>query len=1347
MFSTLSALLAVPAAAEKMTTLQGHVPKQIHQAVLQDRAQANENVSLSLAVQLDDDLLKQTFHQLYGPKAPKAKHFLSSAEFAQKFGLDEKRKKIKEFALAQGLTIDATQDRPESMIVNVSGQVSHVENAFHVRLFHYKDAQGHRFRSPDTDPTIPASLAPHLGHVLGLSTLLGVAHPHIQLRPSPAKPKSATTLSNHAAHPQGLTGSGPPNTLAPSDIKTIYGLDSVSLNGSGQNVALVELDGYNPADVTTYESNFSLPHVPIAFLGVDGSLNKCHGQDCSQQTVGGDPAMTEPALDIEMVEALSPGVAQILFYQGPNSLQGLYDVYNKIATDNSAKVVSTSWGLPELKASSSFLQQENQVFMRMAIQGQSLFAAAGDTGAYDDGGQTQLAVDDPAAQPYVTSVGGTSLSGTLQVHTETVWNNGYVTAISSYIAGGGGYSVIWPIPDYQEGLPDQTAHPFRHVPDVALNADLYNSPYALYVAGSWYGAGGTSAGSPLWAALTTMVNQKRQANGDSPAGFINADLYLLGSGPNYLAFYNDITVGDNGYYQAGTGYDLSTGWGSFQGRAMIDGLVNPNQTPALVITSSAPLQGIVGQSFSAALQAAGGSTPYTWSIASGALPPGLLLDNTGTLSGTPLKAGFFNVTVQVQDHAASQVTQLISIAIALPLGAVQGSVIRSLPDSDHFFYGEPRIVRGPNNKLYAIYEITTRGSPPTDNVYYASSSDNGQTWVEETLATNLYDVDSVSGGCDIAIDASNNIHVVWTGAPSSSTLSSVWYRERTATGWQNVVQLNDPQTTTVEVHMAMDGKNNPHVLWVGALPSQWQKLFYRTRTAQTWQATEEVSTLNNNQFGAFQIYGQIAIDAQDQPHAIWMTLNLITTGAYVGVEYRKRTASGWGPEEQVTPHTLSPASIAIDSTGAPHVSWVDFGLYPHSSLMHRQRTASGWQTADDLFDTDTAHTFFNEAPGIAIDSLDQIHISGGMLPLLAALPNNLVYALRTAAGWQSAVPLNTGSQNSRPNFIGSMGPLANGARPSRPKTGFAFAAYTNDLNYYTSQDLSWDATGSPLIVTTANLPPGTLEQSYSAGLQASGGTPPYSWSLINGSLPDGLFISTSGLLSGTPSTVGSSSFTVQVNDSVGSLASEPLNITVVSTATIPSSAPVILGFDSLPPFVERGANLQLNVSGSWTDLQWTFTPIIGNSSSLSGASASIQAAGHGYSVATKSLTLGLGPLPLSLGAQQITVVAYNGSMASKPYTANFTLVSSDLSTVRVHPSPWRRNLHNGHPVTFDGLPAGSTVKIFAVDGHHVATLSNAAGSAEWSLKNENGSDVASGIYLYLVTSPQGKIHGKFVVIR
>ncbi|MCX5794712.1 MAG: fibronectin type III domain-containing protein [Elusimicrobia bacterium] len=616
-------------AAESRVALRGHVLPLARMATRLGRLPTDENVDLGLVVRLDEDLLNQTLAQLYGPNAPAQKRFLSPAEFARKFDLAAKRQKLKDFAQAAGLVVDAAEDRPESQIVKVSGTAGLVEKAFGVQLQRFRGADGRLFRAHETEPLVPASLAAHLRAVSGLSNLRGVMRPHLRRHQPASQPSGETGISSpRAARPSTLTGTGPSGGLAPANIKTIYGL-SGALTGSGQTVAVIEFDGYRPGDIPLYESQFSLASPPVTFVSVDGQQNLCgpnQDTNCNSVSPASDGGMIEVALDIELLIALAPGVSGILVYTPPNTTAGLLHAYNKMATDNTAKVISVSWGADIDSVGGAALTAESQIFAQLATQGQSVLAASGDCGSYDQpngsGGcitNNGYRVDDPASQAYVTGVGGTSLSGTLSPLsvTETTWNR----LSAGRGAGGGGIAnyvegatTYWPIPGYQSGVAGKYSTVYRNVPDVALNADPDSAPYSICVGGtcndtSYYTTliGGTSAATPLWAALTALANQKLVASGFGVVGFANPSLYQVAGG-SYGSTFNDITSGGNGLsgvYQAGTGYDNVTGWGSFKGDALINAIY------ALSAPASAP------QNFTATTLGTSSIT-WTWDSVAGA---------------------------------------------------------------------------------------------------------------------------------------------------------------------------------------------------------------------------------------------------------------------------------------------------------------------------------------------------------------------------------------------------------------------------------------------------------------------------------------------------------------------------------------------------------------------------------------------------------------------------------------------------------------------------------------------------------------------------------------------------------
>jgi subtilase family serine protease len=204
-------------------------------------------------------------------------------------------------------------------------------------------------------------------------------------------------------------------------------------------------------------------------------------------------------LDADIVMSQVPD-ASILIYVAPNTASGAIDEYRAIVNQDRAQVISISWGLCETDAGWSDARTENNLFKQAAAQGQTVFAAAGDNGSadcYGADGTTALAVDDPASQPYVTGVGGTTLSA-IEPRREAVWNSGGH-------GGGGGISQLWAMPTYQNAVhtttsssPCGTPSGCRQVPDVAASADpdhgytVYCSVPTACGSGGWTAFGGTS---------------------------------------------------------------------------------------------------------------------------------------------------------------------------------------------------------------------------------------------------------------------------------------------------------------------------------------------------------------------------------------------------------------------------------------------------------------------------------------------------------------------------------------------------------------------------------------------------------------------------------------------------------------------------------------------------------------------------------------------------------------------------------------------------------------------------------------------------------------------------------------
>jgi kumamolisin len=515
-----------------------HIPKAAKSFA--DRGALSRNQVLPVMISLElnhEDELDRRLLEVYSPGSVSYRKFVTPEEFHARYApTQEQVEQAQNYLAAQGVT--DLQVNENGYLIEGKASVGALKAAFQAEIRQYKDSTGNMYFAPSSEPRFPQGLRIRAVH--GLSNM--------------------ARFQSFAQKQESIgaqLGSGPSGGFTPQDIRHAYRVPTQT-SGAGQTIAVVALDGYSASDVVSYQKAFGLPSVPLQNVFIDGATGAM-GQEAMETT-----------LDIELVSALAPGAKKIMVYQAPNSAQSVLNLYSRIANDNLAQIVTTSWGGPEQMQSTSFVMAESSIFKQMALQGQTVFAAAGDSGAYGD--QKSISVIDPASQPFVVSVGGTRLyaaGGTYQG--ETTWNNGS----AAQGAGGGGVSALWVQPGWQSGVNTSTnrgSASMRNVPDVALNSDPMTG-YAIFYSGRWVTIGGTSAAAPLWAGFTALVNEKRQINGLRQIGFLNPILYSLGRSARYSSDFNDIRDGStNLYYPAVQGYDNATGWGSFNGQGLFDDL-------------------------------------------------------------------------------------------------------------------------------------------------------------------------------------------------------------------------------------------------------------------------------------------------------------------------------------------------------------------------------------------------------------------------------------------------------------------------------------------------------------------------------------------------------------------------------------------------------------------------------------------------------------------------------------------------------------------------------------------------------------------------------------------------------
>jgi len=582
--------------------------------------------------------------------------YLTTAEFRQRFGATAAQISAVESSLrSHGLAPGAVT--ANGLQIPVSATAGEVAHAFSTSFERVKLASGRSAFANTRRPQFDASVATAILGVIGLDTL---TQPH-PLGNRVADPASGRLTAN----PHVVTGGPQPCSAAVSaapgqyaytadEIASAYKFSSLygaSDEGAGQTVALFELEPNLTTDISAYQSCYGTS-ATVDYIKEDGGAGSGAGEG-------------EAALDIEDVIGLAPK-ATIDVYQAPNNNTGLIDNYTAIVDNDTAKVVSTSWGECESESGSIIINEEGTLFEQASTQGQSIFAAAGDDGS-SDCQTSSLAVDDPASQPYVTGVGGTNMSAIGPPPTQKVWNQ----SSNGAGAGGGGVSISHTMPSYQSGAPSSlnvinshssgtqcgapTGSYCREVPDVSADADPYTG-YLIYYEGSWSGIGGTSAAAPLWAAFTALVNASSYCDG-TPIGFANPVLYKAAA-TGYSSDFSDITSGNNDYtpdgysgglYPAGTAYDMASGLGTPIGSALPQALCSGGTGNTVTVTNPGNQTTTVGTSVSLQIHATDSASGQTLTYSATGLPAGLSISSSGLISGTPTTAGTSSVTVTAKD--------------------------------------------------------------------------------------------------------------------------------------------------------------------------------------------------------------------------------------------------------------------------------------------------------------------------------------------------------------------------------------------------------------------------------------------------------------------------------------------------------------------------------------------------------------------------------------------------------------------------------------------------------------------------------------------------------------------------
>ena len=450
-------------------------------------------------------------------------------------------KTVVDWLTAQGFAVKRADKY--ALSVFASGSVAQIERVFGMKFGRVMFA-GVESTSALIAPSLPAVVA---GPVLAINGL----QPHL-------RPRIHSTIT--PAGPAKLLNNSPPYTV--QEIAKAYG-GSIG-DGTGQTIAIV---------IDTFPASSDL----TAFWAGNSIAQSVNNIEEVQVIPGALPSPSgEETLDVEWSSGMAQSATIRIYATTDLSFVHLDQAYqaiiNDLPTQPDLHQLSLSYGLGEAYWPQGQMQTDDQYFAILAGAGVSVFVSSGDGGSSpglngygDNTGPVQ--VENPASDPNVTAVGGTSL----QLNVST----GVVSSESAWSLGGGGSSQQFARPSWQNGA-DVPSGTFRLVPDVALVADLSTGGYLIF-GGQLYVVGGTSWSAPTWAAICARINQARATTATPPVGLLGPKIYpLLGS-----SRFRDITAGSNGphgIYNAGQGLDLCTGIGVPVIDSLIEALEGDLQT-------------------------------------------------------------------------------------------------------------------------------------------------------------------------------------------------------------------------------------------------------------------------------------------------------------------------------------------------------------------------------------------------------------------------------------------------------------------------------------------------------------------------------------------------------------------------------------------------------------------------------------------------------------------------------------------------------------------------------------------------------------------------------------------------
>jgi len=590
------------------------------------------------------------------PTSPLFHHWLSPEEYGNRFGatlVDVAR--IQGWLAGHGFTVEPVA--AGRRIIVFSGTAVQVAETFHTELHRYAVGDIVHIANAQ-DPQIPRALAPVVSGILSLNDF--------------RRQSAIRSIKNLPAgtHPENTQGST--YYIFPLDFATIYDLNpqyAAGKNGTGASIAIVGRSNINLSDVSSFRSYAALPaNQPTVVL--DGA---------NPGLVSGD--QDESTLDVEWSGGVAPGAAVTFVVAASTATTDGVDLSAQyIVNHKTATVMSTSYGSCEAYMGAGALSFYNSLWQQAASEGISAFVSSGDSGAAgcNSGGSSSgnmTGVNGLCSSPYSTCVGGTEFNegsngssywsasnGTggesaLSYIPEKVWNESGNDGGSGLWASTGGISIAYTQPNWQAGVAGASSNGMRAVPDVALTAASHDG-YLICENGSFWVIAGTSAASPSFAGIMSIVNENKGGTGQGNANPTLYGLLSASSNPFHATpSGNNSVPGVTGFTASGHAYNMATGLGSVDANLLVHvwpGSNAPAQGVTLKpsVTSESLLPG-KSATFTVAVTGTGG---FAGSVAlTATLPSGVTL----AFSPATVKAGASSTaTLSVSGSAAAQTASI-----------------------------------------------------------------------------------------------------------------------------------------------------------------------------------------------------------------------------------------------------------------------------------------------------------------------------------------------------------------------------------------------------------------------------------------------------------------------------------------------------------------------------------------------------------------------------------------------------------------------------------------------------------------------------------------------------------------